>query len=193
MENIWENENLIKVLNGNGVVVMPTDTIYGVVGKAFEKETVERIYSIKKRDKNKPMIVLIGDIKELEKFSINLSDEQRKIVKKYWLALSEAEGPGPVSVVFKCSTDLSFLHRGTGTLALRLPSPNSFRDFLMKTGPLIATSANPEGFLPAETIDEAKNYFGDSVDLYIDGGELKNRASKLLKLNEDNSITVLRE
>ena len=62
-ENIWNDKNLIKTLSENGVVVMPTDTIYGIVGKALEKSTVERIYKIKGRSPEKPCIVLIGDIK----------------------------------------------------------------------------------------------------------------------------------
>lgn len=171
-ENIWNDKNLIKVLKENGVVIMPTDTIYGIVGKALEKDTVERIYSIKKRNPDKPCIILIGDIKELKKFGIILSKEKREILENYW--------PGPVSVVLD-------------HFAFRLPSPKPLRNLLLKTGPLIAPSANPEALSPSKNIDEAETYFGNAIDLYIDSGELKNRASKLIKLNNDGSIIVLRE
>jgi L-threonylcarbamoyladenylate synthase len=172
MENIWENKKLIEILSENGVVVMPTDTIYGIVGKALEKSTVERIYNIKKRNPDKPCIILIGDINELKKFGIKLKEKQKDVLKELW--------PGPVSVILD-------------NFAFRLPSPKPLCDLLLKTGPLIAPSANTEGLSPSKNIAEAKTYFGNSVDLYIDGGELKNKASKLIKLNNEGSIIVLRE
>ena len=185
-ENIWNDENLIKVLQENGVVIMPTDTIYGIVGKALNKDVVERIYKIRERNPDKPCIILIGDINELKKFSIILSEKQKQVLQKHW--------PGPVSIVLDCTNDsLAYLHRDTSTLAFRLPFPQSLQDLLLKVGPLVAPSANPEARRPSENIEEAKKYFGDSIDLYIDGGELKNKASKLIKLNNDNSVVVLRE
>lgn len=193
-ENIWNDKNLIKILKEGGVVIMPTDTIYGMVGKALEKNTVERIYSIKKRNPDKPCIILIGDIKELEKFGIILSKERREILENYWFTLSEVEGLHSVSIILDCLEDKSkYLHRGTKTLAFRMPSPKPLRNLLLKTGPLIAPSANPEARLPSKNIEEARRYFGDSVDLYIDGGELETKASKLIRLNNDGSIIVLRE
>ncbi|MFA5095470.1 MAG: L-threonylcarbamoyladenylate synthase [Candidatus Paceibacterota bacterium] len=185
-ENIWNDENLIKVLNENDVVVMPTDTIYGIVGKAFNKDVVERIYKIRERSPDKPCIILIGNIDELNKFSVVLSKKQKEITKEYW--------PGPVSVILDCPDDsFKYLHRGTKTLAFRLPLSEFLQNLLLKTGPLLAPSANKEGITPALNIKEAKKYFGNSIDLYIDGGELKGEASKLIKLNNGNSIIVLRE
>ena len=197
-ENIWQNKNLIKILSENGVVVMPTDTIYGIVGKALEKNTVERIYNIKKRAPEKPCIILIGDINELEKFSVILSEKQKKILKKYWFTPSEVERPRATSIILDCkenlvNNSLEYLHRGTKTLAFRLPSSQALRNLLLEVGPLVAPSANPEARLPSKNIKEAKKYFNNSVDLYIDGGELKSKASKLIKLNNDGSIIVLRE
>ena len=185
-ENIWNDKNLIKTLSENGVVVMPTDTIYGIVGKALEKNTVERIYKIKERSPKTPCIILIRDINELEKFSIVLSEKQKKELEKYW--------PGPVSIILNCPDDkFKYLHRGTKTLAFRLPASPTLRDLLLEVGSLIAPSANLEARLPAKNIKEAKKYFGDSVDLYIDGGTILNKHSKLIKLNNDGSVIVLRE
>ena len=67
-QNIWDNENLVKVLKADGVGVMPTDTLYGIVGKAKTEKVVNRIYTIRKRAPDKPCIILIGDIGELNKF-----------------------------------------------------------------------------------------------------------------------------
>lgn len=181
----WEDKNLIKVLKENGVAVMPTDTLYGIVGRAQDISVVNRIYQARKRAPNKPCIILIGDISELEKFSIILSKEKKQSLEQYW--------PGPVSIVLDCPDEkLAYLHRGTKTLAFRQPSPQPLRDLLIKTGPLIAPSANPEGLPPAQNILEAKKYFGGSVDLYLDGGKITGKASKVIKLHKDGSVTVLR-
>jgi len=102
--------------------------------------------------------------------------------------------PGPVSIVFNCLDDkFTYLHRGTKTLAFRLPAQAGLRKLLLKTGPLIAPSANKETFPPHETAEGAKKYFGDSIDLYIDGGEIKGKASKVIRLHNNGSVTVLRE
>ncbi len=182
----WSDRNLIKILKENGVVVMPTDTLYGIVGRAQNISVVNRIYAIRKRKLKKPCIILIGNISGLEKFSVILSEKQKNALQNYW--------PGPVSIILDCLDDsFAYLHRGTKTLAFRMPAPQELRDLLIKTGPLIAPSANPEGLSPAEDISKAKEYFGDSVDMYVDGGKISGKASKVIKLHKDGSITILRE
>jgi L-threonylcarbamoyladenylate synthase len=186
--DVWNDKNLLNVLKDGGVVVMPTDTIYGIVGRAESKETVERIYKIRRRNPEKPCIILIGDINELEKFSVNLSPEQQEKVKELW------NTSRPISIILDCMNDaFTYLHRGTQTLAFRLPAVPELRELLKETGPLIAPSANLEAKPPSKDINEAKKYFGDLVDLYIDGGELKGNVSKIIKLSNDGSVNVIRE
>ena len=185
MENIWNNEKLSQTLE-DGVVVMPTDTLYGIVGRARNVSTVNRIYEIRKRSPEKPCIILIGNIKELANFSIILPEKQKRVLQEYW--------PGPVSVVLDCEDEFFFyLHRGTKTLAFRMPLSEKIRALLTKVGPLIAPSANPEGLSPAEDISKAEEYFGTSVDMYVDGGKIYGKASKVIKLHKDGSVTILRE
>lgn len=187
LQNIWGEESLINVLREGGVAVIPTDTIYGIVGQALNKDAVLRIYQIKKRAPEKPCIILIGDIKELEKFLINLSEKQKN-------KFEELSAGGAVSIILDCPDDVfSYLHRGTKTLAFRLPETKELRNLLMKTGPLVAPSANPEGLSPAKNINEARTYFSDSVNMYIDGGEISGKASRVIKLWKDGSISILRE
>jgi L-threonylcarbamoyladenylate synthase len=185
-KNIWSDENLVEILKRGGVAVMPTDTIYGIVGRAEDRDAVERIYKIRKRNPERPCIVLISNIEDLIKFSISLSGRQKEELGKFW--------PGPVSIILDCPVEqFLYLHRGTNTLAFRLPNNESFRGLLLETGPLVAPSANPEGLPTAKNIDEAKAYFGDSVDFYVDGGEIEAKASKLIKLHKDGSVSILRE
>jgi L-threonylcarbamoyladenylate synthase len=193
MENFWQNDNLVRVLKEGGVVVMPTDTIYGVVGRAENKDVVEKIYKIRKRAPEKPCIILISNITDLEKFSISLSGEQKKEVDKFWPSDGFEVKFRPTSIIFDCLDEsLAYLHRDTYSLAFRLPHASGLRNLIKETGPLLAPSANTEGNIPAQNVPEAKNYFGSEVDLYIDGGEIISSPSMLIKLHKDGSLDILR-
>jgi len=183
--DIWNDENLVCLLKARGVAVMPTDTLYGIVGRARNVSTVERIYKARKRNPDKPCIILIGHIDELKNLSINISPEQKREIKKF--------SKEPTSFVLDCPDEkFAYLHRGTKTLAFRVPAQAGLRKLLKQTGPLTAPSANLEARPPSENIAEAKKYFGDGVDLYVDGGEIKGKASRVIKLHKDGSVTILR-
>ncbi len=177
-------ENTAEILKEGGVVVLKTDTIYGILCSALNPVSVERVYEIRKRAPTKPCIILISDFSEVKKFGVVLSNEQNKIIETY---------PKPVSVVLDCDKEeYKYLHRGTNTLAFRVPEPKELRDLLLQTGPLIAPSANTEGLPPSKNIAEARGYFGDQVDLYVDGGEALGKASRVIKINANGTETVLR-
>jgi L-threonylcarbamoyladenylate synthase len=175
-------ENLLK---NEGVGVLPTDTLYGLVGSARSKKAVKKIYQLKKRDLKKPLIILISSLTDLSLFKIKVGQKTKKRLNQYW--------PGKVSIILPCrSKKLTYLHRGGETLAFRLPGKRDLGDLLKKTGPLVAPTANPEGLEPAKTIGEAKVYFGDQVDFYLDQGRLDSLPSTLIKV-EDGKIEVLRQ
>jgi L-threonylcarbamoyladenylate synthase len=185
----WNNKTLVDILKNGGVAVMPTDTIYGIVGLAENVAIVSRIYNLKKRNPEKPCIILISDFAQLENFSITLSEEQ-----KNKLSFAGTQDLRPTSIILDCLDEsFSYLHRGTKTLAFRLPALQSLRELIDKTGPLIAPSANPERLAPAENIIEAKKYFEDNVDFYLDGGTIFGKASKVIKLHKDGTVDILRE
>lgn len=165
------------------VGIIPTDTIYGVVASTWSKKAVERAYKILKRDPRKPFIILISSIRDLALFNIKLDNATRDILKKIW--------PGKISVILQCpDKKFQYLHRGTKTLAFRVPKRKSLLKILKKTGPLISTSANPQGSKPAATIAQAKKYFGDGVDFYIDGGKIKSLPSTLVEIKDGKIIIV---
>lgn len=165
--------------------IIPTDTIYGIVAPALDKASVERIYRLRKRDLKKPMIILIGSVNDLARFGVTTTPAVKKILKNVW--------PGQVSVVLPCTAKkFAYLHRGTKTLAFRLPKPAWLREFIKQTGPLVAPSANIQGKSPAYTIRAAKKYFGDRVDLYIDAGKLVSKPSTIIKI-EKGKVFLLRQ
>ena len=177
--------DIIKILQDGGVGVLPTDTLYGLSASVFKPEAVEKIYKLKNKDPQKPLIILISTVEDLAKLVITLNENQQKVLAKVW--------PGPVSVVLPCASNhLPHLHRGTNTLACRLPTNPDLINLLKQVGPLISTSANPTGELPASTIAAAKNYFGDQVDFYLDGGTLSGAPSTLISL-VNNKAEILRQ
>ena len=188
---IWQvyMNKYAKLIRAGKIGVMPTDTIYGLVGQALNKETVEQIYAVRKRNPSKPMIILINSIKDLALFGVDTDEKLKNILSQLW--------PGKISIILPITNDsylekLNYLHRGTKTLAFRLPDDETIIDLLVQTGPLVAPSANLEGMSPATTIDEAKKYFGDSVDFYVDEGKITSHSSRLIKI-ENSEIIELRK
>jgi L-threonylcarbamoyladenylate synthase len=168
-------KEIIGILKKGGIGVMPTDTIYGLVGSAFSKKAVERIYEVKKRSKKKPFIILISSLKDLKRFEVEFSKEISSLLKKLW--------PGKVSIIFPLKKKKFFyLHRGKNSLAFRIPKDSLLQKILKKTGPLVAPSANLENFPPATIIREAKKYFGEKVDFYFDKGKIKGKPSIILEI-----------
>jgi len=183
-------QKAIKILKNNGVVVLPTDTLYGLVASVDSKKAIEKIYEIKERDKSKALIVLISSLKDLEKFGINLP-------------LLRGSGRRPrgsvflpeVSVLLSCkTTKWKHIHRGTKEIAFRMIGEKNKELFnlLKKVGPVVAPSANLESFAPAETVKEAKSYFGSKVDLYINSGRKKGDPSTLIRI-KNNEVEILRQ
>ena len=179
-------KNIASILLSGGVGVIPTDTLYGLVGSAFDIETVERIYRLRQRELNKPMIILISSLDELEDFGVVLNDDSKKILESFW--------PGKVSVVLSCENEkMQHLSRGGKTLAFRLPKDETLSRLLKKTGPLVAPSANLAGKKPAHTCAEAKGYFGEKIDFYVDAGKLESQPSTLIEIGNNGIIKILRE
>lgn len=167
------NQQIINIIaeriKQGEIGVIPTDTIYGIVCSAFNKNSVEKLYKIRKRNKDKPMIILIGSVNDLKLFNIDA-------IVKNW--------PEKTSIVFDCN-DFEYLHRGKRSLAFRLPHNKDLIDILKISGPIVAPSANIEGGKPAENIKEAKSYFGDKIDFYLDVGTIKSKPSKIIYLNNE--------
>lgn len=150
---------LTEVLANGGIAVVRTDTIYGIIARASKKRAVEKVYEVKHRDRSKQCIVLIpgsGSVRE-----------HSAVISKY----SSPDQP-PTSIVVPKTDEHEWVLRGSKTVAYRVVRDEFLKKVVQAVGPVIAPSANPEGLPPARTIEEAKAYFGDDVDIYIDGGEV---------------------
>jgi L-threonylcarbamoyladenylate synthase len=170
-----------KELLKPGVVgVIPTDTVYGVVARAADKVAVERLYELKDRD-HKPGTVIAANIDQL--VELGILRRYLKAVEQFW--------PGAVSVEIPHHID--YLNQGTGRQAFRIPDDTALLALLAKTGPLQTSSANLPGKPPANTIAEARNYFSNAVDFYVDGGDLHNRQASTIIRIIDDAIEIIRQ
>lgn len=185
MSSDWKK--IEDVLTGGGIAMIPTDTIYGVVARALDKKAVERVYSVRGRDEKKPCIILVSSFDDLVTLGIKLDKNQKEFLCTNW--------PGQLSVVLSCSLKkFEFLHRGTNTLAIRMIGKrnNNLLNLIRKVGPIIAPSANPQGFTPARNRKEARKYFDNNVDAYICYGTREGQPSTLVDLSE-GKIEILRQ
>lgn len=170
-----------KLKKPGTVCVGPTDTIYGLLARAADKDAVERLYKIKHRE-GKPGTIIAASIDQLVQIGI----------KKRYLTAVEQFWPGAVSVVLPCGDELAYLHQGARSLAVRIPENPEVRAALEKTGALLTSSANQPGDPPATTIGEAKAYFNNDVDAYLDSGTLKNHLPSTVIRIVDDAIEILR-
>ncbi len=179
------DEEIIRILRNGGVGVLATDTLYGLICSALSGKAVRRIYKLHQRNPKKPFIILISSLADLKLFNIKIDNRTRKQLLRFW--------PGKISIILACrSKKFFYLHRGTKTLAFRLPDKKDLVNLIKKVGPLVAPSANIEGKPPAKTISQAKKYFDKKADFYIDSGKLSGLPSTLIKI-KNNQIIVLRK
>lgn len=145
------------------LVVMPTDTVYGLAADAFRAEAVQRLIDAKGRGRDAPPPVLIPGIPTLNALAENVPEAVDKLVKEFW--------PGGLTVIVEARESLVWdLGETKGTVALRMPDNRHALQLLADTGPLAVSSANVTGMPAARTAADALEMLGDRVSVYLDGG-----------------------
>jgi L-threonylcarbamoyladenylate synthase len=145
------------------LVVIPTDTVYGVAADAFSPAAVARLLAAKGRERTAPPPVLIPGIPTLDALAESVPDLVRALVREFW--------PGGLTVVVRARPTLDWdLGETRGTVALRMPSDPVALELLSETGPLAVSSANRTGEAAATTAAQARDALGDSVAVYLEAG-----------------------
>jgi len=163
-ENSLENFNeAAKIVRNGGVIAFRTDTFYGLGSDPLNAAAVRKIKELKGREENKPILLLISDLDQIDRF-IEEPESYRKVAAQHW--------PAALTLIGRARPELpTELTAGTNTVGLRLPDDEGVRAFVRECGgALTATSANPSGSPAAETAAEVENYFPTGIDLIIDGG-----------------------
>ena len=145
------------------LVVLPTDTVYGLGTDAFSLGSVSRLLAAKGRSRDMPVPVLVGSPSTLNGVVADLSEVGRALVEAFW--------PGPLTLVCRQQPSLHWdLGDTRGTVAIRMPLHPVAIDLLVATGPMAVSSANKSGAAPATTCAEAEDQLGEAVSVYLDGG-----------------------
>ncbi len=183
MDKHKEIKKAVEVLKGGGLCILPSETIYGIMADATNSKAISKLYKLR-RPSGRPFILLLPDHLWLGKLNLIYNE---KIVK----LLYRTEG---LTVILPKKNPIPlYLTKGKRDLAVRIPQKGIIKNILLSfKKPIAAPSANPEGKIPATTVEEAKKYFGDKVNFYLDGGILRGKPSTIIKI-ENDKVKLIRE
>lgn len=174
------------------VVVLPTDTVYGVAVDAFSPQAVERLLRAKGRGRQSPPPVLVPNTATLAALAERVPEPVHRLVEEFW--------PGALTIILVAQPSLSWdLGDTGGTVALRMPNHGLTLELLRETGPLAVSSANRTGAPAATSVAEAVEMLGDSIAVYLDDGDsptdgVSSTIIDATRLDDDGgSIRILRE
>lgn len=174
---------LIALINDGCIGVIPTDTVYGLVGRAHSQKAIERLYAVKSRARQ-PGTTIAASIEQLS--GLGFPEAQLQRAKNYW--------PNALSVEMSAEHAPPYLSTGQPVMAARIPDSPPLTDLLRTTGPLMTTSANAPKQPTSTSIGMAVDYFGDEVDFYVDGGDLSGRPpSTIIGFDPEGKIILYRQ
>ena len=152
-----------NAVRAGGLVVLPTDTVYGIGADAFDSNAVAALLAAKGRGRDMPVPVLVGSWSTVDGLVMSVPQQARALIEAFW--------PGGLSIVLPQAPSLSWdLGDTRGTVNLRMPLHPVALDLLREVGPMAVSSANRTGQPPAATAAEAQEQLGDSVSVYLEGG-----------------------
>lgn len=152
-----------EAVRAGQVVVVPTDTVYGVGADAFSADAVAAVLAAKGRGREMPPPVLVPNVRTVDGLATEVPPWARDLIRAFW--------PGPLTLVLKAQSSLVWdLGETNGTVALRMPQDDIALELLAEVGPMAVTSANQSGQLPATTVTDAAAQLGAAVSVYLDGG-----------------------
>jgi len=156
-------EAAVDAIRQGKLIVLPTDTVYGIGADAFTPSAVNALLAAKGRGRDMPVPVLVGTVRAANALVDDLGPYGQDLIDAFW--------PGPLTIIGHAGRSLRWdLGETKGTVALRMPLHSVALDLLKETGPMAVSSANRSGAPPATTIAEAEEQLGDSVAVYLDGG-----------------------
>ena len=177
-------EKASQIINQGGIVVFPTDTVYGIGCDPYNKDSVRKIYEIKSRKISKPFPVLVYSKDIAERIAF-FDEFTKKIVERFW--------PGPLTVILKLTDEnLKESLNITDKIAIRVPNHKCTLELLKKCNFLVGTSANISGHSSFTNPDECFNNFR-KYDVFVDGGIITSKSESTIIEIENEKIKIIRE
>ncbi|MBU4213041.1 MAG: threonylcarbamoyl-AMP synthase [Actinobacteria bacterium] len=178
-------DEAVAALGRGELIVLPTDTVYGVGADAFTPAAVQGLLDAKGRGRQMPPPVLIGDVRTLDGLARDVPDGARALAQAFW--------PGGLTLIVRAQPSLAWdLGETGGTVALRVPDHAIARELLGRTGPLAVSSANRTGRPAATSAAQAFDQLGDSVAVYLDAGPTPGLTPSTIVDATGGNLTVLR-
>lgn len=167
-------ETVINILREGGIIIYPTDTVYGIGANIYNENAIKKVYSIKKRDLNKPLSICVSDIDEIDKIAY-IDHNSRKFINKLL--------PGPFTVILNKKENVpDILTAGSDKIGVRIPD-SKICSLISSEFPITTTSANLSGKKVLKSVDEILNEFGEVFDIVIDFGTINdNKPSTVVDL-----------
>jgi tRNA threonylcarbamoyl adenosine modification protein (Sua5/YciO/YrdC/YwlC family) len=176
----------VRAVEGGSVIVLPTDTLYGIGADAFNSAAVAGVLAAKGRGRDMPVPVLVGSWSTIDGLVSYVSADLRNLIEAFW--------PGGLTLIVEHAPSLAWdLGDARGTVGIRMPLHPVALELLEKTGPMAVSSANRTGMPPATTAQQAYEQLGESVSVYLDGGAVPIGAPSTIVDLTGELPTVLRE
>lgn len=179
-------DEAVHVISRGGLVVLPTDTVYGIGADAFTPPAVAALLAAKGRGRQSPPPVLVPDVRTLDGLATDVPSAVRALVDEFW--------PGGLTVILRAQPSLAWdLGETRGTVALRMPDHPAALALLRRTGPLAVSSANLTGRPAALTAQAAAEDLGDSVAVYLDAGQAPGGVASTIVDATDGALRLVRQ
>lgn len=180
-------EELLQIKNLNGkVIAFPTDTVYGVGCLIEDEDSLKRIYSLKERDYDKPLAILVGTIEQAISLVKYLPENAVELIMKHW--------PGALTIVCKKSEEVpAFLNPSFKTIGIRMPKSETALSILRKYGPMAVTSVNKSGEEALNSYQEIFDNYQNKIDFIVEDDEKSSNVSSTVVEVDNEYIRVIRE
>ena len=173
------------VLERAGLVAIPTETFYGLGVNPFDRAALERLFAVKGRAEEKPILVVVSSLQDVSLFAAHIPSAASVLMEAFW--------PGALTILFPARSSVpSAITAGTGLIGVRLSSCRPLLEVLKRVGPLTGTSANRAGTPPAQTAREVEEAFSEEVDVIIDAGVTPGGLPSTV-VEADETLRVVRE
>ena len=179
-------DKIVEIINSSGLVISPTDTVYGIMGDALNEDVIRRVYSAKKRSYSKPLILLMSNIDMIKEYTECISSDEEALINKFL--------PGLMTIILKKNEKISSLIcNGGDYVGIRIPDNKDLIEIINRLGrPVISTSANISDKDVITSVDMIDDELLKNIDYVEDGGEVISLSSSVIRV-VDGELIVLRE
>ena len=178
-------DKIVSVVDSGGLVITPTDTVYGIMGDSLDENVIRKVYSVKRRTFSKPLILLMSDVEMIKKYTSNISDVEWDLINHFL--------PGLVTIILK-KNDLvnPLITSNSDYVGIRIPNNSELVEIIKKLGrPVISTSANISDRDVITRADMISDELLSGIDYVYDGGEINSLSSTIIRV-VDGKLVILR-